>query len=714
MDPRPPLRSALLSRRGAVAGSALVALLVSGGVFAELAMSDSEGQAGTGGHPVNAGPVSAGPADARPASPPPVRPDGGSVMQIMAHPDDDLFFMNPDTGQSLRSGRPMTSVYVTAGEADGVNSPPVKKGERRPAADRAAYAEARQNGIRGAYAQMATGDRAGSWTRRSIPTAGGGTAELDTLDAHPGIHLVWVQLREAETILGKQPHSLRGLWNGQTGALASQIASGSPAHAFTYTKDQVVKTLAGLMERFRPTHVRTMDPTPGLDGKPGKIIDHQDHIYSARFAQAALQEYARSANHPDFSVQTYFGYNTSHLPHTFPKAAADAKAAVVETYAWMDPDDNYCASAAGCGDRKVAPDPHGNNWAESIRYSRTNSTSWLTSGADGSLWAFGVLNQRLAVWHKPPGANSTWDAPGLLPGDGMDPGVSATRLADGRLAVFGTRTLFGAEPGGYQREAVATVQRPDGTFGPWRSLGAPRTSGAPGAGGTDGVFDMSTPSAAVDGTGKLTVFLRGADRRLHSATLTGDGDWTPWTSLGGAALIGDPVAATDGAGRVHVFSSTPSSMATWVQRDPGAPMPARAEDTGLPPNTTGLSAHADGAGVRVYYRAADSGDVRSVLFTGARPAAPTGLGGTSGYGMVGAAGPLVAGRAASGALATAEPGTDGTRWAADSGILFTGAPSAVADGRGAVAAAIGLDGRLYWTRAAGPGSPAAPWQPASD
>ncbi|MFJ4478385.1 PIG-L family deacetylase [Streptomyces xanthochromogenes] len=697
MKSRLPLRSALLSRRGAVAGSALAAVLVAGGAFAELAMSDTEGATPPGGH------TAAVPAS---VSSGPVRPASGSVMQIMAHPDDDLFFMNPDTGQSLRSGRPITSVYVTAGEADGVNSPPVSKGTPRPRADRAAYSEARQNGIRGAYSQMATGDRGGKWTRASLPTAGGGTAEVDTLDARPDIHLVWLQLRESETILGNQPHSLRGLWNGQTGTLTSQMASGSPARPFTYTKDQLVTTLAGLMERYRPTHVRTMDPTPSRDGKPQKIIDHQDHIFSARFAQAALQEYARSADHPDFSVQTYFGYNTSHLPHTFAKPAADAKTDIVKTYAWMNPKDNYCASTAGCGDRKVAPNPRGNNWVNSVRYSRTNSTSWLQTAKDGSLWAFGVLNQRLAAWHKASGPQGRWSKPQLLPGDGLDPGVGSVRLADGRLAVFGTRTLFGAGPHDYHREVVTTEQTASGGFTPWRSLGAPGTSGS------DGVFDMSTPSAAVDGTGRLTVFLRGGDRKLHGTVRAANGDWTPWTPLGGTDLVGDPVAATDGRGRVHVFASTARTTATWAQPEPGAPLPARASDTGLPPNTTGLSARADGDGVRVYYRKADSGNVQSVTFADSTPSAVTDLGDTSGYGMVGTAGPLVAGRTASGALATLEPGAPAPAWKADGGILFTGAPAAVQDGNDAVAAAIGLDGRLYWT--ATTGGPAAPWQPVAN
>ncbi|MFF3154424.1 PIG-L family deacetylase [Streptomyces sp. NPDC057910] len=697
MKPRLPLRSALLSRRGAVAGSALAAVLVAGGAFAELAMSDTEGATSPGGR------AAAVPAS---VSSGPVRPASGSVMQIMAHPDDDLFFMNPDTGQSLRSGRPITSVYVTAGESDGVNSPSTRKGAPRPPSDRAKYSEARQNGIRGAYAQMATGDRGAKWTRAVLPTAGGGTAELDTLDGHPGIHLVWVQLREAETISGNQPHSLRGLWNGQVATLTSQLASGTPVRPFAYTKEQVVETLAGLMEKFRPTHVRTLDPTPARAGKFHKIIDHQDHTYSARFAQAALALYAKSANHPHFSVQNYVGYNTGFLPHTFAKPATDAKADIVKTYAWMNPKDNYCASAAGCGDRKVSSNPHGTNWAESIRYSRTNSTSWLQQGKDDSLWAFGVLDQRLAVWHKAPGADATWSGPELLPGDGMDSGVSATRLPDGRLAVFGTRTLFGAQLTDYRREVVAAVQTtPGGPFGAWRSLGSPDRSGV------DGVFDLSTPTAAVDGSGTLSVFLRGGDLQLHAATLGTKGDWTPWTALGGTNLVGDPVATTDATGRVHLFSSTAKTLLTWAQPAPGAPLPARASDTGLPPNTTGLSARQDGTGVRVYYRQANSGNIQSVLFSGTTPSAATDLGDTSGYGMVGAAGPLVTGRTASGALATLEPGAPAPAWKSDGSILFTGAPAAVQDGNDAVAAAIGLDGRLYWTRTAG--GPAAPWQPAA-
>ena len=43
------------------------------------------------------------------------------LLQILAHPDDDLYFMNPDTQHTLDSGVPLVSVYVTGGEANGDN-----------------------------------------------------------------------------------------------------------------------------------------------------------------------------------------------------------------------------------------------------------------------------------------------------------------------------------------------------------------------------------------------------------------------------------------------------------------------------------------------------------------------------------------------------------------------------------------------------------------
>ncbi|OKJ69256.1 PIG-L family deacetylase [Streptomyces sp. CB02261] len=615
-----------------------------------------------------------------------------SVVQVVAHPDDDLFFMNPDISQSIRSGHPLTSVYLTAGESDGVNARPSDAAAAEP--DKARYAEARQNGIRAAYAEMATGSRTSPWERVAIPTAGGATAELDTLRAQPQVKLVWLQIREAGSINGDRPHSLNGLWNGRITALESQRSSDTPVGAdFTYTKDQVVDTVAGLLDRFRPTFVRMQDPSPGKDPRSGKLRDHQDHLYGARFTQAALARYTDVPGRPHVGVQNYLGYPTSVLPHTLDPETAGAKLKTLETYAWLD-GVNDCGTAAGCGDLKVAARPAGRGWTRTVRYARGTSTSWVQRDRDGGLHAFSVLDGHLAAWRKP-AAGSAWRGPVLLPGGGLDSGVTSVTLPDGRIAVFGTRTVFGGGPADYGREVVTTAQTaPGGAFGPWSSLGTPERDD------DRGTSDISAPAVTVAADGRATLVLRDSRHRLTAREQRADGGWGPWRTLGGGDVFGDPVAATDAAGRGYVFASTPSTVLTWAQQRPGGPLAGPAP-TGLPATTLALSASAapDGDGVRLWFRKPASGDLRSADFSGAGPVSlVTELpgAGVAGFGPVSGGDGLLAVRSRAGFLATAPHGRAGARpvWRLER-FLFAGAPDAGTDG----VAAIGLDGRLHWTPA---------------
>ncbi|MFJ3584097.1 PIG-L family deacetylase [Streptomyces sp. NPDC090127] len=639
----------------------------------------------------------------------PVRTPDVAVAQIVAHPDDDLYFMNPDTAQSIRSGRSLTTVYLTSGESDGVNAG--RRTAVKPAPDKAGFAAARQNGIRAAYAEMATGNRTSPWDRVSIPTVGGGAAELDILRAAPQVSLAWLQLSEAGAINADRPHSLNGLWNGRVPVLASQRATGTPVAAdFTYSKDQVIDALTGILERIRPTFVRMQDPTPGRNAKTGALTDHQDHLYGARFAQAALERYAARATasgRPHFGVQNYLGYPTGSLPHTLDPVSAEAKLRTLRTYAWSD-GVNDCGDPAGCGDLKVAERPAGVGWTQTLRYARNTSTSWVQRDRDGGLHAFAVLDGRLAVWTKPTGAAAEWQGPVLLPGAGLDSGVTSIRLPDERIAVFGTRTTIGASAGTYRREVVTTTQSaPGGSFGPWRSLGTPERNDA------RGTSDISAPAVAVDGTGRLTLVLRDSAHRLTAREQGGDGVWGPWRRLaavarttatgtsgagtsatgasgeaalgagssgkagaspratvgaGGrtgtaviatpATLYGDPVATTDAAGRVHVFAGTAKTVLTWSQTRPGAPLGA-ARPTGLPTTTLALNAgpSPDGDGIRLWFRKPASADLRTADLpgTGGGLASPVTevAGGVAGYGPVGGGPGMLAVRSRTGVLATA-------------------------------------------------------------
>ncbi|MFB7467127.1 PIG-L family deacetylase [Streptomyces sp. NPDC056224] len=639
------------------------------------------------------------PAEAKPETGPvaalPASVTAGSVVQVVAHPDDDLFFMNPDLSRSLLAGVPVTTAYLTSGEADGRNEAngATLKDPEQPA-DRAHYAEARQNGIRSAYAQMATGDRTSAWKRTVIPTAGGGQAELDVLIAKPQVNLVWLQLREARSTGGDTPDSLRGLWNGRTAALGAQLTSGTPVkQQFTYTKDQLIQAIAGVLARYRPTTIRMQDPTPGRYGDPGtgKYTDHQDHMYGARFVQAATTAYAAQVtDRPHFSVQNYLGYHNSTLPHALDPQTADTKTGFLKTYAWHDHQD-YCGSPSGCGDRKVAGNPTGRNWAQSLRYSRGDHSSWLAEGTPGRLWAFATLDGQTAYWTRAPGGD--WTGPALLPGTGIDPGATTVRFPDGRIAVLATRTAFGPVPTGYLREVVYAAQSaPDGPFGPWQSLGTPEVADE------DGTSAISAPSAGVDADGRLTVYLRDARRMLRATTQLPGGGFSAWRRLGGEDLQGDPVTAVDSAGRRHVYATTTKSVLAWTQAGPGSPL-AGPTETGLPATTVPLSAAPDGAGVRLYFRRPDSGVVRTALVT-AGPGKPqvssvAEAGGRAGYGAVAAAGRLISGRADSGTIGTT--GLGGPPAWTESAMLYAGAPAAVLELSGATTAVLGLDAQLHIT-----------------
>jgi hypothetical protein len=353
----------------------------------------------------------------------------------------------------------------------------------------------------------------------------------------------------------------------------------------------------------------------------------------------------------------------------------------------------------------------------------------MTEGRAGRLWAFAVLNGQMAHWSRS-GAGAPWQGPRFLPGTGIDTGATAVRLPDGRIVVFGTRTTLGATHEAYGREVVYAVQSaPDSVaFGPWQSLGTPDTSNV------SATSAISAPAVSVDDTGRMTVYVRDSRHTLRARTQPApDAAFDAWQDLGGTRLLGDPVTATDGSGRRHVYAATASTVLAWVQPAPDAPYSGPLP-TGLPATTGPLSASPqEDGGVRLYFRRPGTGAVGTGLAaTGTAAAAGatgdadsssaeaqfsavTEAGGDGGYGAVSVAGRLLAGRAGAGTVSVS--GTDRPPSWHQSQMLYTGAPAAVAEPDGsAVAAAVGLDGGLHILAAApatesgppGSGAPA-PW-----
>jgi LmbE family N-acetylglucosaminyl deacetylase len=226
------------------------------------------------------------------------------VLNVVAHPDDDLLFLSPDLLNSVRSGAAVRTAYLTAGD-DG-----------RPEA----YWRGRERGIRAAYARMAGVSDAWHEVGSGLPAL---TAVA--LDAAPKVCLMFFRLPDGGHGHGFARHghsSLPQLWLGEQGAINAVDGS---AH---YTRATLVDALAALVRRLRPQQVRTQD----FHGHFGDS-DHRDHHAVAFLARAASAAVAGEVRH---ELLSYQDYATSGRPQNVADAALAAKMSTFGDYAAED------------------------------------------------------------------------------------------------------------------------------------------------------------------------------------------------------------------------------------------------------------------------------------------------------------------------------------------------------------------------------------------
>ncbi|MCZ2829873.1 PIG-L family deacetylase [Modestobacter sp. VKM Ac-2986] len=228
------------------------------------------------------------------------------MLTVVAHPDDDLFFINPDLANDLQAGVCTTTVYVTSGDA----------GQRN------AYHRARERGIAAAYAAMAGAPDV--WARARVTVAGRVLTEA-TLTGVPSVRLFFLRLPDGGMDGSGWPRSartsLRQLVQGQVPVLWTVD---SPAQA--YGAEDLLAVLSGVMTHVRPTGIRTLDGERGhADG------DHSDHHTVAQLTAAASARWDASV-----PVAGYVGYPSAELPANVDGRELADKAATVEVYARFD------------------------------------------------------------------------------------------------------------------------------------------------------------------------------------------------------------------------------------------------------------------------------------------------------------------------------------------------------------------------------------------
>ncbi|RPE39603.1 GlcNAc-PI de-N-acetylase [Streptomyces sp. Ag109_O5-1] len=638
-----------------------------------------------------------------------------SVLQIVAHPDDDLYFMNPAVFQGLKAGTRTTTVCLTSGDADGRNPRPGQTGPVPE--DREAYGRARQNGLRAAYAAMVLGDRTAPWKPATLTTAGGAVAEAYTLADAPWVTLIFLNIRQHGTPEGPA-RSLHVLWHEEVQQVPTLVPTGGLVpEVHWYTRTGLVDTLVQIMDLVRPTLVRTLDPDPDRlvhnEAFPqrhdhGDLSDHADHTAAALFAWFALDHYQGPTA---YAVESYRGYYNERWPHNLSQRSVSLKDYFLNVYGAADGYDS--GDPAGSGDYALSFSSRRTGWVQSTAPRHPSGAAWLLADRRGRLAAFAVVNRQAAVWLEAQPGTDQWRGPFLLGGGPLAPGLAVSLTPDGRWQILAERLSHLAAGEDHVREIVLLEQaEPDGVFPGWISLGNP-SAGIP-----HRDRHLGGPVATRDGMGRLHVFVRNAGLGLHTRIREADGAWGEWTDLRGHDLQEGLTAVTAANGHVEVFGASREGVFHWAQNSLDEPLTRAPRFRLTVPAGPVAAVVQPGGQVMTVYRQPETGRLLMAQedAPGGRWAQPAAsIGGPGGFGAIALAaspspetGTLAVSRADLGGVAYRFlPGKQGWRELPTTALggTIAGAPAAAFDALGrATIAVLGADARLAVTRQVAPGS----------
>ncbi|TNM67474.1 PIG-L family deacetylase [Streptomyces sp. NP160] len=290
----------------------MLAVTTGRGALVRLLAAGAAALALVGGAPAGAG--------APPAAAAPAASCTGGTVAVVAHPDDDLFFLNPVLSSELAAGTCTTIVYATSGDAGRDSS----------------YPRSREAGVRAAWSTATRS--AGTWTTGTTTLAGTAVATASLSDRP----LTMVYLRLPDGGLDAQGSSRYG-WSSipalLQGGRTTISTTGTPSAI--YTADSLVATVAAVIRAQAPSAVRTQDFSHAGD------VDHPDHHAVAKVAVLARDAAASQA-----PVVGYYGYPVNDLPANVTGAALAAKQDAL--YAYAPYDDQMCGSTSACSGKYEA------------------------------------------------------------------------------------------------------------------------------------------------------------------------------------------------------------------------------------------------------------------------------------------------------------------------------------------------------------------------
>ncbi|MFI6075554.1 PIG-L family deacetylase [Actinoplanes sp. NPDC051343] len=233
------------------------------------------------------------------------------TLDVVAHEDDDLLFINPSVSDDIAAGRCVVTLFVTAGDSG------------RPAS----YWLGRERGAMAAYAAMS--GTSATWDADTVVLAGRPIVRQRL--AGTRITLLFLRLPDSHGSPTRPFGTLQALWRGEVPTLRPLGGGGG-----AYTRQALVKTLTAAMDAYRPDRIRTLDYAGHYgDG------DHADHHTVGYLTYAAQRYY-----HARHRISGYRGYTVADYPDNLDGTAADRKLDYFLAYAPYD--SKVCQSAEEC------------------------------------------------------------------------------------------------------------------------------------------------------------------------------------------------------------------------------------------------------------------------------------------------------------------------------------------------------------------------------
>lgn len=248
-----------------------------------------------------------------------------TILNVVAHQDDDLLFLSPDLQHQIHDGDCVRTVYLTAGDAG---------------LDRL-YWLSRQLGAENAYSNMLGKDQV--WDQQTVEIGWHEYVTIATPHDSSQVSLIFINLPDGNLsgkgFAGTDWQSLTKLYNHDLPRLRTVDGQS------TYTNDQLVSALATIMDIYQPAEIHTQG-----DPSDGPHRDHADHIAAGQFTSLAATQYDQRhfGDALTIPITEYIGYPIQDYDANLSEDDIRQKAAAF--FAYGQHDGGVCLSMAACND----------------------------------------------------------------------------------------------------------------------------------------------------------------------------------------------------------------------------------------------------------------------------------------------------------------------------------------------------------------------------